>query len=228
MANTPILKLEDIHLNYGPVKVLQGITLTLNPGETTVIIGRSGSGKTSLARIAALLQKPTSGKVIINGENHTDKSDAQRSRTRLKLIGYLDQHYKLIPTLTILENIQLPLQLTHQQVDQDWLERLTTTLELKPHLNRRPHEVSGGQRQRAALARTLVKKPRILVLDEPLSAQDPTHEKNIIQLLENYQKTTRATILWTTTNHQQNKLVIRIYQLKNTQLEPIQHQQHSS
>ena len=217
MANTPLLKLVDIHLNYGPVKVLNSITLTLHPGETTVIRGRSGSGKTSLARITALLQQPTSGKIIINGKDHTHLNDTQRSRTRLKLIGYLDQHYTLIPTLTLRENILLPLQLAHQPVDQDWLDHLTTTLELKPHLNRRPHHVSGGQRQRAALARTLIKKPRILILDEPLSAQDPTHQKQITSLLENYQKTTQATILWTTTDTS-DTYWNEIYELKLSRL----------
>ena len=215
MDNTPRLRLEDIHHSYGPVRILEGVTLQVNPGETVVILGRSGSGKTSLTRIAALLARPEQGKVIIEGVDYTGKSDSERSRARLIYIGYLDQHYTLIPTLTLEENITLPLRLARKPVDREWLLQILDTLNLKPHLNRLPHRVSGGQRQRAAIARALVKKPGILILDEPLSAQDPEHQVRIDGLIQSYKRLVGAAVLATTTNPSDRLEADRRYVLRN-------------
>jgi len=220
LDSNPRLRLEDIHYNYGPVRILEGVTLELRPGETVVIIGRSGSGKTSLTRIAALLTRPDQGKVIIEGADYANRSDSERSRARLEHIGYLDQHYTLIPTLTLEENILLPLKLAHKPVDEEWLSHIVDALNLKPHLNRLPHRVSGGQRQRAALARALVKKPIILILDEPLSAQDPEHQASIDDLIRSYKQLTKASVLATTTNPNDHLEATKTYVIREGEIKP--------
>ena len=220
MDNNPRLRLEDIYYSYGPVRILEGITLEVRPGETVVLVGRSGSGKTSLTRIAALLTPPERGKVFIGGTDYTNRSDSERSKARLMHIGYLDQHYSLIPTLTLEENIVLPLKLAHKPVDREWLLQIVDTLNLKPHLNRLPHKVSGGQRQRAAIARALVKKPEILILDEPLSAQDPEHQAGIDDLIRSYKRLKGAAVLATTTSPNDHLEANRMYVLREGGIKP--------
>ena len=213
------LRLEDVHYSYGPVRILEGITLEVHSGETVVIVGRSGSGKTSLTRIAALLSLPERGRVIVGNMDYTNRSDRERSRARLEYIGYLDQHYTLIPTLTLEENIILPLKLARRTVDKEWLLRIVDELNLKPYLNRLPHRVSGGQMQRAAIARALVKKPEILILDEPLSAQDPEHQASIDYLIRNYKRLTRAAVLATSTNPNEHLEANRMFVLSEGKIE---------
>lgn len=220
MDNNLRLTLEDIHYSYGPVRILEGVTLELRPGETVVIVGRSGSGKTSLTRIAALLTRPERGRVILGDTDYTNRSDNEMSRARLEHIGYLDQHYTLIPTLTLEENILLPLKLAHKPVDEEWLSHMVDILNLKPHLNRLPHRVSGGQRQRAAIARALIKKPEIMILDEPLSAQDPEHQANIDDLIRGYKQLARAAVLATTTNPSDHLEADRRYVLWKGEIKP--------
>lgn len=197
-----IISLEGVRVFIGGEEVLRGADLVIREGELVVVRGRSGVGKTTLARVAALLITPSSGRVSFLGEDVSAAPDRVRSALRLRFIGYVDQHYSLIPSLTILENVALPLRLAGAG-KAEALERASETLEalgIGGLANRYPREVSGGQRQRAAIARALVKRPKLVVADEPLSNLDDDTATQVMHLLASYVAKEGAGVLVTTTD----------------------------
>ncbi len=166
--------------------VLDNVSLSIRAGDVVVVRGRSGVGKTTLARIASLLEVPDGGSVFFMGHDCTKASDLRRSAFRLKYVGYVDQFFKLVSGMSVLENVEVPLKLlgTPKEVRRKRVMEVLSALGLKDKAFSFPEELSGGERQRVAIARALVKQPALLVLDEPFSNLDEHSELNIMNLLK--------------------------------------------
>lgn len=197
-----ILSLEGVRVSVGGEEVLRGVNLSVGEGEVIIVRGRSGVGKTTLARVAALLVTPDSGRVVFMGKDVTAAPDGVRSGLRLRFIGYVDQSYTLVPGMTLLENVALPLRLAGAGKRESF-ERALAALEalgIGDLAHRYPHEVSGGQRQRAAIARALVKRPKLIVADEPLSNLDDDTAARVMRALARYAAGAGAAVIMTTTD----------------------------
>ena len=167
------------------VKALDGVSLEIAAGEFVSIVGRSGSGKTTLLDVVGLLLRPTSGQVLIGGEEAGRLKDNQRADVRGQRIGFIFQEYNLLPTLNVLENVLLPLRYTRSRV-RDGRGRALELLEavgLTDRLKHRPDELSGGQQQRVAIARALVNRPAIVLGDEPTGSVDTQTSQELIGLM---------------------------------------------
>ena len=175
--------------------ILKDINLTIKEGELVLIFGKSGAGKTTLLRILALIDKEYEGLLKLNF--HSYKQD----EIRLKEIGYIPQFLDMISSLTIEENIILPLELIgeNRSVMKKKLDELTSILQIKHILDKYPNEVSGGELQRACIARALIKDPRIIIADEPTSHLDDEMEKKVISILEKFSKK-KVTIILSSTH----------------------------
>lgn len=182
------LKLVDADITPAPgaPPVLRGVSLEARPGDYICIAGPNGSGKTSLAKTLALITKPARGQLLLNNWNATQATEAERARARLHLIGYIPQQDTLIPQLTILENITLPLKAMGtpkhkaEQAAREWAEKLG----ISHLLDRKPPELSGGQRRLALATRALVKNPQIIIADEPEAGLDESRLGILLQVLE--------------------------------------------
>ena len=197
-----IIELRNISKIIGREKVLDNIDLVVEPGSLVVVRGRSGVGKTTLAKIASLLLRPDHGRIFFRGQDITNKSNSYWSWTRLRYIGYIDQFFKLIPTLTILENVELPLALLGIKKSTRRREALELLRELglRDKAYRYPLELSGGERQRVAIARALVKDPVLIVGDEPLSNLDEETSLIVLSIFRRMAREKAAGILLTTTD----------------------------
>jgi putative ABC transport system ATP-binding protein len=151
----------------GEVRALDGVTVEFRRGEFTAIMGPSGSGKSTLMHSLAGLDELTSGSVLIGETDLTQLSDRNLTKLRRDRIGFVFQAFNLVPTLTALENITLPMSLAKRSVDREWLQQVVETVGLGDRLKHRPSELSGGQQQRVAVARALASRPEIVFADEP-------------------------------------------------------------
>ena len=155
------------------VRALDGINLTIEDGEFVAVVGRSGSGKTTLLDSLGLLLKPTGGSVAIDGVETTRLKDDQKARLRGEKIGFIFQEYNLLPTLSALENVMLPLRYASKpKGDREWAEKLMAEVGVEDRMHHRPDQMSGGQQQRVAIARSLVNRPSLVLGDEPTGAVD--------------------------------------------------------
>ena len=167
------------------VRALDGVSLAIGAGEFVSIVGRSGSGKTTMLDVIGLLLKPTSGRVIIDGVDATGLRDNQRADLRGQRIGFIFQEYNLLPSLNVLENAMLPLRYTKSRV-RDGRARALELLEavgLEERLKHRPDELSGGQQQRVAIARALINRPAIILGDEPTGSVDTQTSQELVGLM---------------------------------------------
>src|SRR5678809_923483 len=165
------------------VHALRGVSLSVEGGKLTAVMGPSGSGKSTLMHILAGLDRPTSGGVSIAGADITSLNDAQLTRLRRAHIGFIFQFFNLLPMLTAEENIALPLKLAGGKPDPEWMRELTEKVGLGARLGHRPSELSGGQQQRVAVARALVSRPSVMFADEPTGNLDSTTGGEILALL---------------------------------------------
>ena len=172
-----ILKVENLTKIYGKnsteVKALDNVSFSVNKGEFLAIVGASGSGKSTLLHLLGGVDKPTSGKVFIEGQDIYSFNEDKLAIFRRRQIGLIYQFYNLIPILNVTENITLPLDLDNRAADQDELTNLIKLLGLEKRTNHLPNELSGGQQQRVSIARALVYEPEVIYFDEPTSALDP-------------------------------------------------------
>ena len=177
----------DVTRRYGAgetaVEALRGVSLTVEPGKLTAIMGPSGSGKSTLMHILAGLDRPTSGDVSVAGRDITSLGDSELTRLRREHIGFIFQFFNLLPMLTAEQNVLLPLALADRQPDKAWLEELMTRVGLSQRLSHRPAELSGGQQQRVAVARALVSRPTVMFADEPTGNLDSSTSVEILALL---------------------------------------------
>ncbi|HXM55199.1 MAG TPA: ABC transporter ATP-binding protein [Candidatus Dormibacteraeota bacterium] len=186
MASIELVELTK-HYKQGKsvVRALDGVSVTIGAGEFVSIVGRSGSGKTTMLDLIGLLLKPTSGRVVIDGVDAGGLKDNQRADVRGQRIGFIFQEYNLLPTLNVLENAMLPLRYTKSRV-KDGRARALELLEavdLEERLKHRPDELSGGQQQRVAIARALINRPAIILGDEPTGSVDTQTSQELVGLM---------------------------------------------
>ncbi|MGH2655693.1 MAG: ABC transporter ATP-binding protein [Actinomycetota bacterium] len=165
------------------VEALRGITLDLEAGRFTAIMGPSGSGKSTLLHCLAGLDRPTSGTVFIGDVDLTTLDDKRLTFLRRDRVGFVFQAYNLVPTLTAAENITLPLDIAGRDVDRGWFDTVVDTVGLRDRLTHRPSELSGGQQQRVAGARALVSRPTIVFADEPTGNLDSRSSAELLEFL---------------------------------------------
>jgi putative ABC transport system ATP-binding protein len=167
----------------GKVVALAGVTTSFAAGTFTAVMGPSGSGKTTLLQCASGLDRPTAGAVYVDGREFPSGSEAEATRFRRTRIGFVFQQYNLMPTLTVLQNVMLPMVLAGKRVDRRRCLTLLDQVGLDSHADRRPTELSGGQQQRVAIARALAAKPSIVFADEPTGALDSAGAAAVLALL---------------------------------------------
>ena len=186
-AAEPIVTATAVTKRYGEgdtaVDALRGITLDIDQGRMTAIMGPSGSGKSTLMHILAGLDRPSSGSVLLDGVEITELSDKKLTLLRRERIGFIFQFFNLLPTLTAEENVLLPLEIAGEKVDREWLDELLETVGIDGRRRHKPSELSGGQQQRVAAARALVTKPVVLFADEPTGNLDSATSKELLRVL---------------------------------------------
>ena len=185
---TPVIaSARDLVKVYGAgtttVRALDGVDVDLVRGELTAIMGPSGSGKSTLMHCLAGLDRPTSGTVVVDGETVSSMSERKLTALRRTRVGFVFQAYNLVPTLTALENITLPLDIARRRVDRAHLDLVVETLGLADRLGHKPSELSGGQQQRVACARALVARPAVVFADEPTGNLDSTSAAEVLGFL---------------------------------------------
>jgi putative ABC transport system ATP-binding protein len=172
----PIVSTSELHRQFGEgaaaVHALRGVSLVFPPGEFTAIMGPSGSGKSTLLHLLAGLDRPTSGSVVVAGQELANLDDKKLTSLRRDKLGFVFQAFNLIPVLTARENITLPLMLAGKKAEDGWFKTLVDAVDLEDRLTHRPAELSGGQQQRVAVARALASRPSVIFADEPTGNLD--------------------------------------------------------
>lgn len=179
----PVILAEDLTLSYGTTKALTGASLSVLPGEVLVLTGKSGSGKTSLLYCLSGIVRPDSGRVMYGDHDIVSLGDDELSRLRREDFGFVFQFGELVPELSITENVELPLRLAgmHRRPARARSEELLASLDISEVADKRPSEVSGGQAQRAAVARALVHRPSVIFADEPTGALDAENRAKVLE-----------------------------------------------
>lgn len=199
-----ILRINNVTKYYGSgsvvTKALDGITLSVEQGSFTAIMGASGSGKSTLLNVISTIDRVSSGDIYVEGKNLAEMKEDALSAFRRDKLGFIFQEYNLLDTLTIAENIMLPLNLNKESVSktQKELKRVSDALGVSDQLTKFPYELSGGQRQRAACARALITNPALVLADEPTGALDSKNSKTLMQTFEMMNKSLGSTILMVT------------------------------
>ena len=188
------------HRGSETVKALDGVDLDIFQGEMVSILGPSGSGKTTLINLLSCLDVPTSGTLVVNGQSVVGKSEDDLVEIRRGTLGFIFQQFHLLPTLTVRENVELPLLFLGRSATLSETMKVLEMVGLQDRATHLPKELSGGQMQRVAIARALIIKPKILIADEPTGNLDRTTGESIFALFRNLVETERLTIIITTHN----------------------------
>lgn len=201
-----LLRVENLTKTYGKgeneVRALDGVTFSVKKGEFIAIIGPSGSGKSTLLHILGGVDKPTGGKVYVDGQDVYAKNDEQLAIFRRRQVGLIYQFYNLIPVLNVTENITLPVLMDGRKVNNERLEELLETLNLKGRENHLPNQLSGGQQQRVSIGRALINAPAVVLADEPTGNLDSKNSQEIVELLKLSNKKYNQTLIIVT--HDEN------------------------
>lgn len=221
-----VLKVENLTKTYRSANgtdltVLDNVSFHLAPGETFSIVGPSGSGKTTLLGLCAGLDRATSGGVELNGVCLDDLNEDQRAEVRNQFVGFVFQNFQLIPTLTALENVMVPLELrgdrSAEKVAREWLEKVG----LGARLDHYPTQLSGGEQQRVCIARAFSNRPKILFADEPTGNLDLENASGIVDLIFDLNKTVGTTLVLVTHDSELAKKTGRILKIKGGKIEQI-------
>lgn len=214
-----ILKIKNLTKIYGKgdtrVVALDDVSFSVNQGEFVAIVGASGSGKSTLLHLIGGVDRPTRGKVFINGEDIYQMDDDTLAIFRRRQIGLIYQFYNLIPILNVEENILLPLELDNREIDEDELDNLMKTLGLEKRRNHLPNELSGGQQQRTSIGRAMITHPAIILADEPTGNLDSKASDEIIELLKISNKKFKQTIVMITHNLEIAAMADRIIKIED-------------
>lgn len=210
------LEIKDLKKSFGNentrTEVLKGISFSVDKGEVCVFLGPSGSGKSTLLNIIGGIDCGDSGYVSINGEKMADMQERMLTRYRRKHLGYIFQMYNLIANLNVRENIEVGAYLCDDPLDVD---ELLKTLGLYEHQHKLPNQLSGGQQQRTAIGRAIVKKPDILLCDEPTGALDYSTSKEILKLVEDVNRKYGNTVIMVTHNDAIKEMADRVIKLRD-------------
>lgn len=197
-----IVKCEGVRKVYGSggnqVTALDGIDLSVSRGEFVAVTGTSGSGKSTLLHILGSVDKPTEGRVLIDGTDLLGLNQTESAIFRRRKVGLVYQFYNLIPTLTVRKNILMPLALDKKKPGQEYFEKVVSSLGIADRLEALPNQLSGGQQQRAAIARSLIFRPALLLADEPTGNLDQKNSREIIDMLRLSNRNLDQTILLVT------------------------------
>ena len=223
LTDSPAARAVDVRKVYGRtaetrVEALAGVTVQFDRARFTAIMGPSGSGKSTLMHILAGLDAPTEGEVWIGGVPIHGLRDRDLTRLRREKIGFVFQQYNLLPTLSALENITLPLAIAGRKPDTGWLEHVVETVNLDDRLAHRPSELSGGQQQRVALARALVTKPEVVLADEPTGNLDSRSGAEVLRFMRASVQDHGQTIVMVTHDPTAASYADRVVFLKDGQL----------
>ena len=221
MSNETVIQVENLVKTYrlGKVSIpaLRGISFDVAKGEFLVVVGPSGSGKTTLLNLIGAIDKPTSGRISIDGRDVTSLGEGELTKLRRHKIGFIFQFYNLIPALTALENVELPM-LTAGVSRKDASKRASQLLEtvgLAERVEHLPDELSGGEQQRVAIARALANKPSLILADEPTGDLDTKTGTEVVQILYDTSKKENATVLVVTHDPMITEKADRILQLRD-------------
>ena len=214
-----ILKVENLCKQYGKgenkVTALDNVSFTVNKGEFVAIVGASGSGKSTLLHLIGGVDRPTSGKVFIDGKDIYKFNDDELAIFRRRQVGLIYQFYNLIPILNVEENITLPLKLDNRNIDKKRLDELIKVLGLEDRRTHLPNELSGGQQQRTSIGRAMITNPAIILADEPTGNLDSKASDEIVALLKKSNKDYKQTIIMITHNLEIAKVADRIIKIED-------------
>jgi lipoprotein-releasing system ATP-binding protein len=226
ISNQPVLSLRGVTREYRSgektLHVLRGIDLDLRPGEMTGLIGPSGSGKSTLLHVAGLLEKPDAGSVTLNGKDALKMSDFDRTVARRLQLGFVYQFHHLLPELNAIDNVAAPLMLNgqSQRKARERARDLLRSMSLEGRDHHRPGQLSGGEQQRVAIARSLANRPKVLVADEPTGNLDPNTSGRVFQNLFDIARQEGVAVLVATHNLELTKHMDRVLALHEGTLVP--------
>lgn len=214
-----VLQAIDLKKYYGTepniTRALDGVSLSVEQGEFVAVVGTSGSGKSTLLNMIGGLDVPSSGSVIVRGEELAKKSDEELTIFRRRNIGFVFQNYNLVPILNVYENIVLPVELDGDAPDMDYLKTVVSTLGLEEKLNSMPNNLSGGQQQRVSIARALISKPAVILADEPTGNLDSKTSGDVLSLLKLSSAKFNQTVVMITHNESIAQLADRIIRIED-------------
>ena len=219
ILNMSVLQTINLKKYYGIepniTRALDGVDFSVDEGEFVAVVGTSGSGKSTLLHMMGGLDSPTSGTVIVRGEELAQKNDEQLTIFRRRNIGFVFQSYNLVPILNVYENIVLPVELDGDTVDQKFLDEIVHLLGLEDKLKNMPNNLSGGQQQRVAIARALITKPAIVLADEPTGNLDSKTSVEVLGLIKRTSAEFRQTVVMITHNNDIARLADRIVRIED-------------
>lgn len=214
-----ILRAEGLKKIYGSgnsaVHALDGVDLTVEKGEFVAIVGTSGSGKSTLLHMLGGLDRPTSGSVVVDGQEIFSLKEEALTIFRRRKIGFVFQSYNLVPVLNVYENIVLPIELDGGQIKKDFIDQIVQTLGLDGRLKALPNQLSGGQQQRVAIARALAAAPAIILADEPTGNLDSKTSQDVLSLLKVTSQKFSQTIVMITHNEEIAQMADRIVRIED-------------
>ncbi len=215
-----MIDVQNIHKSFDALHVLRGVNLHVNKGEIVSIIGKSGAGKTTLLQIIGTLDKPDSGKVLINGTDVFALKDKDLARFRNRHIGFIFQFHQLLPEFTALENVLIPAMIAGEDsaTATDRAKQLLTELGLADRMTHKPNELSGGEKQRVAVARAMMMAPDVILADEPSGSLDEANKRELHKLLLDLRNRYNQTIIIVTHDKELASISDRIVTIKDGQI----------
>ena len=221
----PLLRLDSVSKNYETdgqtVHALRDVTMAVNPGEVVALVGRSGCGKSTFLNLAGAMDFPTSGSVLLDGLITSELNDAGLARLRRTKVGFIFQSFQLFNTLSVLENVELPLLLAGETGTRERAQAQLELVELGELSSRMPHQLSGGQMQRVAIARAMVHAPKLLLADEPTGNLDTVTGNIILELLGKIANERRAAVIMATHSLESTSFCDAVVRMRDGHVEEV-------